>query len=120
MVYSRHTKLRILQLYLCISLALSHNKLNESITSQLSLTLKKSLSILQDNDPKHTSRLARAFFEDNGVHWWKTTANPIENRWNELKEYMRKDVKPHNKDKLVNGIAEFARLWTRRSAKNIT
>ena len=26
---------------------------------------------MQDNDPKHTSRLARAF-EDNGVHWWKT------------------------------------------------
>ena len=63
-----------------------------------------------DNDPKHTSRLARAFFEDNGVHWWKTPAespdaNPIVNRWNELTEYMRRDVKPHNKDKLVNGIA---------------
>ena len=48
----------------------------------------------------------------NGVHWWKTPAespdaNPIENRWNELKEYMRREVEPHNKDKLVNGIAEF-------------
>ena len=69
---------------------------------------------MQDNDPKHTSRLARAFFEDNGVHWWKTPAespdaNPIENRWNELKEYMRRDVKPHNKDKLVNGIADQAK-----------
>ena len=29
---------------------------------------------IQDNDPKHTSMLARAFFEDNGVHWWKTPA----------------------------------------------
>ena len=24
---------------------------------------------MQDNDPNHTSRLARAFFEDNSVHW---------------------------------------------------
>ena len=30
---------------------------------------------------------------------------------------MRRDVKPHNKDILVNGIAEFGRLWTRLSAK---
>ena len=73
---------------------------------------------------KHTSRLACAFFEDNGVHWWKTPAespdaNPIENHWNELAQriHIRRDVKPHNKDKLVNGIAEFGRLWTRQSAK---
>ena len=67
---------------------------------------------IQDNDPKHTSRLAHALFEDNGVHWWKTPAespdaNPIENLWLELKEYMRREVKPHNKDELVNRIAEF-------------
>ena len=41
------------------------------------------------------------------------------NCWNELKEYMRREVKPHNKDKL-DGIAEFGRLWTRQSAKNIS
>ena len=27
---------------------------------------------MQDNDPKHTSRLARQFVHDNDVHWWKT------------------------------------------------
>lgn len=27
---------------------------------------------MQDNDPKHTSRRARQFFEDNGIEWWKT------------------------------------------------
>ena len=45
---------------------------------------------MQDNDPKHTSRIAKAFFEQNGVNWWHTPpespdANPIENLWHELK-----------------------------------
>ena len=67
---------------------------------------------MQDNDPKHTSRRARAFFEDDGVHWWKTPAespdaNPIENLWHELKEFIRREVKPHNKAELVQGIIDF-------------
>ena len=46
---------------------------------------------MMDNDPKHTS-----------VNWWKIPAespdlNSIENIWHELKEYIRRDVKPdHN------------------------
>ena len=45
---------------------------------------------MQDNDPKHTSRAAKAFFDQNGVNWWHTPpkspdANPIENLWHELK-----------------------------------
>lgn len=41
---------------------------------------------MQDNDPKHTSKRAHAFFEQNGIEWWKTPAespdlNPIENLW---------------------------------------
>ena len=45
---------------------------------------------MQDNDPKHTSRRAAAFFEEKGIRWWRTTpdspdANPIENLWHELK-----------------------------------
>ena len=39
---------------------------------------------MQDNDPKHTSRRAQKFFEDNNINWWRTypespDANPIEN-----------------------------------------
>lgn len=33
--------------------------------------------------------------------------NPIENLWHELKEYMRREVKPRTKDELISGIEEF-------------
>ena len=46
---------------------------------------------MQDNDPKHTSLLAREWLEKEGIEWWKTPAespdlNPIENLWHEAKE----------------------------------
>ena len=49
---------------------------------------------MQDNDPKHTSRRAQAFFTDKGINWWRTPpespdANPIENLWHELKVCVR-------------------------------
>ena len=39
---------------------------------------------MQDNDPKHTSKLGQKFLEDHGVNWWHTLPesldlNPIEN-----------------------------------------
>lgn len=44
----------------------------------------------QDNDPKHTSRVAKKFFEDNSVtvlDWASSSAdlNPIEHLWNDVK-----------------------------------
>ena len=73
---------------------------------------------MQDNDPKYTSRRAQAFFEDNDVCWWKTPpespdANPIENLWHELKEFIRREVKPQTKDQLVQGIVDFWRTVDR-------
>ena len=64
---------------------------------------------MQDNDPKHTSRLARQFMHDNDVHWWKTPpespdANPIELK---LKKYIRQEVKPKTKQELITGIESF-------------
>ena len=68
--------------------------------------------LMQDNDPKHTSARVGLWFEDMGINWWKTPAespdlNPIENMWHELKECIRRVVKPKTKDDLVAGILEF-------------
>ena len=35
--------------------------------------------------------------------------NPIENLWHELKEYIRREVKPTSKDDLIDGIKKFWR-----------
>ena len=93
--------------------------------------------LMQDNDPKHTSRHAKEFFAQKSINWWPTPAespdaNPIENLWHELKvycssmyiciflnsesdtiyisfsqEYIRREIKPKSKDDLVNGILQF-------------
>ena len=56
--------------------------------------------------------IACIFFAENGIEWWKTPAespdlNPIENLWHELKEYIRRAVKPRTKAHLIAGIKEF-------------
>ena len=53
-------------------------------------------------NPKHTSKKAADFFSQENVNWWKTPTespdmNPIKNLWHELKEYIRREVKPRNK-----------------------
>jgi transposase len=68
--------------------------------------------LMQDNDPKHASgRVARWLNEEN-VNWWRTPPespdlNPIENLWHEMKEYLRREVKPINKQELIQGIHKF-------------
>lgn len=46
------------------------------------------------------------------MNWWKTPPespdlNPIENLWHELKEFIRREVKPKVKQELIDGILEF-------------
>ena len=67
---------------------------------------------MQDNDPKHCSCYAQCFYEENGVNWWRTPPkspdmNPIESVWHELKEYLRREIKPTNKSELIDGISRF-------------
>ena len=69
---------------------------------------------MQDNDPKHTSRVAKAFFEEQGINWWPTSPespdlNPIENLWHELKFFLETKVKPRSKQELIDGIKKFWR-----------
>ena len=66
-------------------------------------------------DPKHVSGHSQRWLADNNICWWRTPPespdlNPIENVWHELKEYIRREIKPPNKDKLVNGTC-IPKLW---------
>ena len=75
-------------------------------------TYPDSHRFMQDNDPKHTSRTAQNFFETHEINWWKTPPespdmNPIENLWHELKEYIRREVKPTTQSELIVGIKRF-------------
>ena len=45
---------------------------------------------MQDNDPKHCSKMAKTYYKKNGINWWPTPPesldlNPIENLCHELK-----------------------------------
>ena len=67
---------------------------------------------IHDNDPKHTSAKARQFIIDHRVNWWHTPpespdCNPIESMWHEMKENLRREVKPQNKEELIEGILSF-------------
>ena len=71
---------------------------------------------MQDNDPKHASHYARDFLVNKGINWWKTPAespdlNPIENLWHEMKEFVRREVKPKTKQELIG---------TKHALKDIT
>ena len=60
----------------------------------------------------HLQKAAQMFLEEKEVFWWCIPAecsdlNPIENLRYELKEYMRREVKPTTKQELISGIKEM-------------
>lgn len=88
------------------------NILEKTLLPFLKERLSEGHRLMQDNDPKHTSRCAQSFFIEKGINWWKTPPespdlNPIENLWHEVKEYVRREVKPRSKHELINGIIQF-------------
>ena len=89
--------------------------------------LPDSRRFMQNNYPKHTSRLAKAYLEEQDIiNWWHTPAassvdiNPIQCVWAELKQYIARRIKPLTKSELVKGIVPFGPGgWPRKSASNI-
>ena len=76
---------------------------------------------MQDNDPKHYSRAAQKFYEA-GINCWCTPPESpdLKNLWHELKEYLRRVIKPSTKEELVDGIATFwATVDTHKCSKCI-
>ena len=76
---------------------------------------------VQDNDPKHKYKKAMDFIEDKNINWFHTPAespnlNPIKNLWREMKEFIRREVKPHSKEELVQGIQQ---VWSTVSSENV-
>jgi len=65
-------------------------------------------------DPKHAANLAKQFYSDQNIDWWKTPAespdiNPIELIWAEMKQFLRKKVKPESQADLLHGCRLFWR-----------
>jgi transposase len=65
----------------------------------------------QDNDPKHTSRLAKQWFKDHDISVFEWPAkspdlSPIENAWAELK----RRVKRHERFSEISSADEFFEL----------
>lgn len=64
----------------------------------------------QDNDPKHTSRVAKEFIAENSIHAidWPSNSpdlNPIENMWQIMKNNVEKRM-PNNIDQLTRFMTE--------------
>ena len=63
--------------------------------------------IMQDNDPKHTSKLAQKWMKEQNIKRWKTPAespdlNPIDNLWHELRVHLLRN-QAHDKERTGSG-----------------
>ncbi|KHJ77910.1 hypothetical protein OESDEN_22470 [Oesophagostomum dentatum] len=75
--------------------------------------------LAHDNDPKHKSRFTQEWLSKNNIvclDWPPESPdlNPIENVWHQMKEFIRNEVKPKNKDELVNGVKYF---WSEKMTR---
>ena len=68
-----------------------------------------------DNAPWHKAGETQAFIANNGISYHPTPAqspdfNPIELVWNDMKDFIRTEIKPATKNELIAGIHVF---WNR-------
>ena len=71
----------------------------------------------QDNDPKHVSKRAQQYFDENGINWWRIPPespdlNPIKNVWGALKYFLHTNYKPKDLASLEAGIVDFWQQMT--------
>ena len=93
------------------------NILNETLLPFIVKIFTVSHRLMAINDIKHTSNRTRQFLEEHRVNWWRTPVgvpdlNPIKNLWHELNEYLKREVKPKNKEELVRRINQFWKTVT--------
>lgn len=85
--------------------------LDASLIPFIQTTYPDGHRFLQDNDPKHTSRWAKSYFEDN-INWWHSPPespdlNPIELVWGSMKETIRNYYKPRTLDALKESLLDY-------------
>ena len=84
---------------MCVICAGRHSKLS-CLVPFLQQTYPDGHRFVQDNDPKHSSCRVQGFFSERNINWWKVPPEcpDAENLCHELKEFVRREVKPKTKD----------------------
>ncbi|VDI02953.1 Hypothetical predicted protein [Mytilus galloprovincialis] len=86
--------------------------LRDHLLSYVRVKFPDGHSYQQDNDPKHKSKMAKEFMNDNGINRWdiwpseSPDSNSIEMVWNQMKRHVAR-VDPKTKEELVNTLRTF-------------